>query len=98
MGDYDWVVITWSRASPRRHACPCCGLRTIVDDHVPPGTYSTCPVCGWEDDLVQCRDPDYRGGANDDSLNQVRTAFEIWRDAGMPPDDRRRPPLPAELP
>ena len=81
-----------------RHPCPCCGFRTITDDRVPPGTYFICPVCGWEDDPVKFDDPDYRGGANDDSLNEVRAAFEVWREVGMPADDRRRPPMESELP
>jgi len=81
-----------------RYACLCCGLLTIVDDHPPPGSYSICPVCGWEDDPVQFADPDYRGGTNTDSLNEVRFSFEAWRKEGMPPDARRRPPLEAESP
>jgi hypothetical protein len=33
-------------------------------------------MCGWEDDPVQFDDPDYRGGANADSLREHRMAFE----------------------
>jgi hypothetical protein len=33
-------------------------------------------VCGWEDDNVQFDDPDFRGGANVPSLNEVRAEFE----------------------
>ena len=53
--------------------CPCCGQKTM--DEKPPGTYQICPVCGWEDDAVQFRDPDYRGGANMCSLNEARAKY-----------------------
>ncbi|GAB2572109.1 hypothetical protein Aab01nite_03640 [Paractinoplanes abujensis] len=33
-----------------------------------PGSYEICPVCIWEDDLVQLRWPDFTGGANRPSL------------------------------
>src|ERR671935_1919416 len=54
--------------------CPCCGFVTL--DEQPPGTYEICRMCGWEDDPVQFDDPDYRGGANGDSLREHRQAFE----------------------
>ncbi|WP_394766627.1 CPCC family cysteine-rich protein [uncultured Paludibaculum sp.] len=50
--------------------CPCCGQFTL--DEQPPGTYSICEVCDWEDDPVQFADPDCEGGANARSLNQQR--------------------------
>jgi hypothetical protein len=82
-----------------RYACPCCHYRTILDlGNDPPGTYYICAVCGWEDDPVQHDDPDYRGGANTESLNECRAAFEAWRDAGMPAHRRLRPPRPEEQP
>ncbi len=81
----------------RRYPCPCCGYWTILDrGNGPPGTYDICPVCGWEDDPVQFDDPDYTGGANDLSLNEVRQAFLDWQAAGMPEDPRRRPPTAEE--
>ena len=55
-------------------ACPCCRFFTL--DEQPPGTYAICEVCGWEDDPVQFTDPDYRGGANEPSLNEQRAVFE----------------------
>jgi hypothetical protein len=39
------------------------------------GTYSICPVCFWEDDLVQHEDPSYEGGANKPSLLTARQNF-----------------------
>ncbi|MBR0051781.1 MAG: hypothetical protein IJK10_08200 [Firmicutes bacterium] len=51
--------------------CPCCG-RYIFDEK---GGYEICPVCGWEDDPVQRREPDLAGGANKLSLNEARKAW-----------------------
>ena len=56
------------------HACPACRYLTLSEP--PPGTYEICAICGWEDDPVQCDDPDYRGGANHPSLNEWRSHFE----------------------
>ena len=50
--------------------CVCCGELTM--DEQPPGTYQVCPVCGWEDDKTQYKNPDLEGGANALSLNQAR--------------------------
>lgn len=41
----------------------------------PPGTFAVCPVCWWEDDNVQARDPEYGGGANRVSLRQAQENF-----------------------
>jgi hypothetical protein len=52
-----------------KETCACCGAKTLeYRDH-----YEVCPLCGWEDDDIQNDDPDYRGGANPDSLNERRT-------------------------
>ena len=56
-----------------RYPCPCCGYLTL--SKAPGGTYETCKVCFWEDDGVQLRDPNYRGGANKVSLNEARENF-----------------------
>ena len=47
--------------------CPCCGRYRFKEK----GAYEICPVCGWEDDPVQRRDPDFAGGANALSLNKA---------------------------
>lgn len=57
----------------KRYACPCCGFRTLPEE--PPGTFDICPVCHWEDDVVQFEDHDYAGGANTLSLRQARDNF-----------------------
>ncbi|MDR5760871.1 CPCC family cysteine-rich protein [Caballeronia sp. LZ035] len=51
--------------------CPCCQSLEIGES----GDYEICDICGWEDDPVQSADPDYKGGANEMSLNQARTAW-----------------------
>jgi hypothetical protein len=56
------------------YACPACRFMTLSE--APPGTYEICDICGWEDDPVQFADPDYRGGANQPSLNEWRRTFE----------------------
>jgi hypothetical protein len=53
------------------HPCPCCGHLTFDD---PPGSYSICPVCFWEDDAVQLRWPTLPGGANRPSLVEAQLA------------------------
>jgi len=83
-------------AAVSRSPCPCCGYRTL--DEEPPGTFEICPVCYWEDDLVQFRDPDYRGGANEESLNEARRNFKAFGASEERVKDRVRAPLPDELP
>lgn len=78
----------------RGHPCPCCGFLTRTDEAY--GTFDICPVCGWEDDNVQARDPDYRGGANKESLNEAR---EMYRTTGKCDTNIKvRDPLPNECP
>lgn len=52
--------------------CPVCGEHTFKEDN----NFEVCPICGWEDDGIQRDDPDYEGGANTMSLNQMR---EYWK-------------------
>lgn len=62
-----------------KYKCPCCGELTY--ETMPGGTYEICPVCKWEDDPVQFKDPDYAGGANECSLNQ---AIKNWESEDHP--------------
>jgi uncharacterized Zn finger protein (UPF0148 family) len=52
--------------------CDCCASPVIRER----GTFEICPVCGWEDDPAQARDPELAGGANRMSLNEARAR---WR-------------------
>jgi len=52
--------------------CPVCGERNFEDDN----NFEVCDVCGWENDGVQLDDPDFRGGANNESLNERRAQWE----------------------
>lgn len=77
-----------------RYPCPCCGYLTFGEE--PGGTYVICHVCFWEDDFVQFRDPDYRGGANKVSLKEARENFKVF--GAVEPDKVQfvRPPKPEE--
>jgi hypothetical protein len=56
-----------------KYACPCCGYKTF--DYEPNGSYSICPICYWEDDPIQLKEPEYEGGANGVSLIQAQKNF-----------------------
>jgi Cysteine-rich CPCC len=83
-----WQAMEWTGvtlripSAPILHPCPCCGFRTLVDEAR--GAYDICRVCGWEDDFVQYDHPDYRGGANAQSLNEARTAFAAAHPTSAP--------------
>ncbi|UNI72457.1 MAG: cysteine-rich CPCC protein [Chaetfec virus UA24_244] len=48
--------------------CPVCGKEAVRE-------YDICPVCNWENDLIQLERPDLGGGANAMSLNEAREAY-----------------------
>ena len=56
----------------KKFPCPCCGFLTLEEE--PPGTNEICPVCFWEDDLVQFENPTH-WGANSVSLLEARQNF-----------------------
>ena len=58
------------------YKCPCCGFYTFKEK--PDGGYDICPVCFWEDDLIQSNDEDYCGGANNVSLRQARANYAAF--------------------
>ena len=49
--------------------CPCCGYLVFSGT---PGTDEICPICGWQDDVSQLRDPSSSGGANEPSLIEAQ--------------------------
>jgi hypothetical protein len=70
-------------AMAERFPCPCCGHPTL--DEEPPGTFDICKECGWEDDNVQFHNPDLRGGANAESLNEARDNYAKYGSHAAPP-------------
>ena len=53
-----------------KHKCVVCGNDMILDE------CNVCEICDWEDDVLQEAEPDYRGGANPDSLNERKQWWE----------------------
>jgi hypothetical protein len=62
----------------------------------PPGTFAVCPVCFWEDDEAQFRNPTYTGGANQVSLAEAQKNFVEYGAIAREFRDRVRPPTPDE--
>ncbi|MBQ1400748.1 MAG: hypothetical protein IIY99_00195 [Firmicutes bacterium] len=60
----------------RKYRCPVCGKHYFNEI----GAYEICPVCGWEDDPLQRREPDFRGGANKMSLDEAIAAYREEED------------------
>jgi len=58
----------------KKYKCPCCEELTLKERS--PGTFEICENCYWEDDIIQFKDPNYRGGANDMSLNEARQRYK----------------------
>lgn len=56
--------------------CPCCGYYTFIE--IERGNYDICPVCFWEDDFEQEKNPYYDGGANRVSLVTARINFKKY--------------------
>jgi hypothetical protein len=48
----------------------------VCDNIVKPDDFGMCEVCEWMADPVQEDDPDYQGGANEESLNEAITAWK----------------------
>jgi hypothetical protein len=58
-----------------KYPCPCCGH--LVHDFAP-GHHQSCPICGWEDNLVQLRFPLMPGSANMVSLERGQRNFREY--------------------
>lgn len=69
--DMDNVLLTLSKVLVFK--CPVCGKYTFKSG---PGSYEICPVCGWEDDKAQYKDPNLKGGANRFSLKEYKEQYE----------------------
>lgn len=95
---YEVIATLAGRGTPLgvRYPCPCCDFLTLTEP--PSGSHATCPVCWWEDDLVQFEDPDYPGGANRPSLREARANVERIGAVDERYLKSSRPPLPEERP
>ena len=101
----EWATDRWAewraerrgrlRAKGHRRPCPCCGCLTLESDA---GDWEICPVCYWEDDPVQLRDPSYRGGANKVSLEEARSNYQEHGVSELRFKDEVRSPAPEEMP
>ena len=69
--DMDKVILTLSRVLTFK--CPVCGQYTFKSG---PGSYEICPICGWENDKAQYKDPTLKGGANRLSLKEYKEQYE----------------------
>lgn len=69
--DMDKVIKTLSNVFVFK--CPVCGKYTFQSG---PGSYEICPVCGWENDKAQYKDPNLKGGANKLSLKEYKERYE----------------------
>jgi hypothetical protein len=79
-------------AESDRYPCPCCGYLTLP---APPGSDEICPVCFWQDDLVDNEDTDVLG-PNKVRLSVARKNFADFGASEMRALPFVRPPLPAE--
>jgi hypothetical protein len=64
---------TPAEAIAPRFPCACCG-HLVFDERV--GSHEICPVCFWDDDLVQTRWPNFTGGANKLSLVECQRNYQ----------------------
>ena len=84
---------TDGKENMEKFKCPCCGYYTLPNT----GEYDICPVCFWEDDVVQEDDPDLEGGANDLSLRECRENYRKFGACEERFKERVRKPYPDEI-
>ena len=76
-----------------RYKCSCCENYTLKEE-----SDEVCQVCYWQEDIVQREDPDFEGGANEESLNQARKNYSTFGAFNREFIDKVRKPLYGELP
>ena len=76
-----------------RYKCSCCGNYTLREE-----SDDICQVCYWQEDVVQREDPNFKGGANKESLNQARGNYVIFGAFNADFIDKVRKPSSEELP
>ena len=59
-----------------KYYCAVCNKEFVLAED-----YGGCSICEWMHDPIQEDDPDYRGGANRDSLNEYR---KEWQNRNAP--------------
>ncbi|MEO7161538.1 MAG: CPCC family cysteine-rich protein [Bdellovibrionia bacterium] len=80
----------------RGFPCPCCEYLTRSTEVA--GTHEICPICRWEDDFGQFKDPRLDGGANDMSLEEARGNFIKYGAKSQEDKLKVRAPLADEYP
>lgn len=78
-----------------KYKCNCCGYCTLATE--PENSFQICPVCFWEDDGVQFDDPNYKGGANQESLVEARGNYAKFGAINQKAREMVRPPNKQEL-
>ena len=69
------LPIIKKKDEPKKYKCPCCGYFTFEKkDRV----YDICPVCFWEDDPEQFKNPTLHNGANKVSLAEAKGNFKHY--------------------
>lgn len=53
--------------------CKCCCKYELDKNSI----FQVCPICGWESDPIQEDNPNYRGGANYESLNEYKEKYKL---------------------
>ena len=69
-----WWKKRKTEEDPVVRPCPVCGRHTFSD------VFEKCPVCGWENEYVQEKNPTWRNGANEMSLEEARKAYAEGKD------------------
>lgn len=59
-----------------KYKCVCCGHRTLVYKNTL--EHEICPVCFWENDPIQNKQPEYDGGSNNMSLVKARENYHKY--------------------
>lgn len=75
--------------------CPCCGYYAMPIHF--PGHHPVCPVCFWEYDPAQHRNPELDGGENQVSLCQARENYNAYGACNEEVLPHVRDPLPEEI-
>jgi len=78
------------------YRCECCGFYSLPEESA--GSDNICPVCYWQDDLVQLEDINFEGGANGVSLNKARKNYALFAASEDKFTGNVRKPLYHELP